>query len=276
VRAKLARVIGEPGAARLVVGRFQRVEIRREGRLRVHDEILVPGQPDDQVRAQPAVVRVDARLLVEVAVVEHARHLDHAPQLHLAPAPPDVRLAQRLDEVRRLAAELRLRLGERAHLLAELGIRADPRLLDLLHLQVELLERLAHRLHQLVDRLLALLQLALGRLLMLRERLLRQVDERLIVALQRFRRERAEGLREVLAGALDLGELPRRRLALHPQCGGQALGPAVQLGDRGARLVEPRGFGRELRARLAELPLGGPGTIGELGARDLEPQRRLL
>jgi hypothetical protein len=138
-------------------------------------------------------------------------------------------------------------------------------------LLVELLERLAHRLHQLVDRLLATLQLAFGGLLVLRERLLCEVDERLVVALQRFRRERAECLSEVLARPLDLRELPGRRLALQPERRGEALGPAVQLGDRGAGLVEPRGLSGELRARLAELALGGPGAIGELGARDLEP-----
>ena len=50
----------------------------------------------------------------------------------------------------------------------------------------------------------------------------------------------------------------------------------MELGDRGAGLVEPRALGGELRARFAELPFGGARAIGELGARDLEPQRRLL
>ena len=50
----------------------------------------------------------------------------------------------------------------------------------------------------------------------------------------------------------------------------------MQLGVRGPALVELRRLGRELHPHLAELALRRAGTLGELGARDLETQRRLL
>ena len=42
---------------------------------------------------------------LEVAMLEHARELDHAAQLHLAPTPAHHRLAQRFDQIRSLPAQ---------------------------------------------------------------------------------------------------------------------------------------------------------------------------
>ena len=56
-------------------------------------------------------------LLEEVAMFEHPGHLDHAAQLDFAPAAAGLRAAERLDQVGRLAAQLLLRLRERADLL---------------------------------------------------------------------------------------------------------------------------------------------------------------
>ncbi len=50
------------------------------------------------------LVAVEARLLVEVAVAEHARQLDHLAQLHLSPLPARVRLAQGRDQCAGLSA----------------------------------------------------------------------------------------------------------------------------------------------------------------------------
>ena len=130
-------------------------------------------------------------LRLEVAVLEHARHLDDAAQLDLAPAPADVRpVAQGADEVARLAAELLLPLGELANLVAQLGVRARARDLELLQLAVDLLERLLDRGDEMLDRLLALLEL-LGRLLLeLLELGLRELQEGLVVRRERVGRER--------------------------------------------------------------------------------------
>ena len=75
--------------------------------------------------------RHHARLLLEVAVVEHSRHLHDAPKLDLAPAPAHARRAERLDQVAGLGLEPVLGLGHRLDLLEQGGVRAGARQLDL-------------------------------------------------------------------------------------------------------------------------------------------------
>ncbi len=167
----------------------------------------------------------------------HAGHLDHAAQLDLAPAAAHVRLAQGLHEVRGLVAKLVLHFRHLRELLADLAVGFLARLLQRADLLVHLVERGLHRSDQRVDRDLALLEVALGALLELRERGLGEVEERLVVASQRVGRKRLEA---VLEGALRLGDelqLLGRLLAL-------LLEPRLQLGGALARLarllVEPR------------------------------------
>ena len=70
---------------------------------------LPPGQLHDHVGPEQAAFVVPfARLCAEVAVVEHPCELDHALQLHLAPASAHVRRAQRGDEAAGLRAQLLL------------------------------------------------------------------------------------------------------------------------------------------------------------------------
>ena len=57
-----------------------------------------------------------ARLLDEVAMLDHPGHFDDATQLQLAPAPARRRLTQRLHEIQRLAPQIALAFIERAHL----------------------------------------------------------------------------------------------------------------------------------------------------------------
>ena len=93
-------------------------------------------------------------------MLEHAGHLHHAMQLHLAPAAAHRRLAQRLDEVGGLPAQQRhVRLDQAAQLIAERRIGGDAALLHGAEHPIDPLQRLAQRLHQRIDRLLARLQL---------------------------------------------------------------------------------------------------------------------
>ena len=121
-----------------VVG-VDRVEVGLDRHLRVDDDALAAGQLHDHVGPQqPAVVVPLARLRAEVAVLDHPGELDHALQLHLAPAPADVRCAQRRDEAARLGAELLLALGDEPELLAHGGDGAQAALLlELLGLLLE-------------------------------------------------------------------------------------------------------------------------------------------
>ena len=89
------------------------------------------GQMDDHIGPQPPVLRVDVLLLDEIAVFQHAGHLDDAAELDFAPAAADLRAAERLDEVRRLAAEFFLRLPQRFDLLGQSAVGLDAGLFDL-------------------------------------------------------------------------------------------------------------------------------------------------
>ena len=123
---------------------------------------LPPGQVDDQVRPQRRLVARDRRLLDEVAVADHAGELDHVAQLHLAPLPAGVGLAQRGDERAGLGPQPLAGLGQRLELRLEAPARLAPLLVEPQQLRVDAAELVAERRHQLLDRLLALVEVALG------------------------------------------------------------------------------------------------------------------
>ena len=168
VVAHLGRVPRHVGALQLDVVGVDRVEIGADRHLGVDDDALAARQLDDQVGAkQPAFVVALALLGAEVAVVDHARELDDALQLHLAPAAADVRRAERGDEAARLGAEALLPLGDRAQLLADRRDRPQALLLERLRLRLEAAERLLDRrelrVGELEQRRLALQQRVAGR-----------------------------------------------------------------------------------------------------------------
>ncbi len=197
--AHLARVITELGEPLLVVVALERLEVRLAGALRIDDDGLRARQLHDEIGAQAAVVGPDVVLRLEIAVLEHAGHLDDAAELDLAPAAADVRpVAQRTDEVPGLAAQVLLALGEDPDLGREIGVGAGARDLELLELAVDLLERLLQRPDEMLDGLLLLPELRGG-----------QLEERFVVVPERGRGERVEPL-----GQLPLGLLEQRHLLL--------------------------------------------------------------
>ena len=118
--AHLAGVICEPRRARRVVGRLQRVEVRLDRHLRVDDDLAAAGEAHDHVGAEPLPLVARRRLLlVEVAVRDHPCDLDDAAELDLAPAPANLRRAERGHELAGLEAELLLALTELLHLLGQ-------------------------------------------------------------------------------------------------------------------------------------------------------------
>ena len=200
--SRCARALG-------VVGRLAGVEVRRERNLRVDDHDLLARETDDQVGAQPPVVGRGRDLLVEVAVRQHARELDDALQLNLAPASPDVRRPQRGREGRGALAQLRQLAPERA-------VRPLARELQRPHLAVDLLERLLQRPD--VPR-----QLGFG-----------DLEERRAVRLVRVRRRRADGVDDLVVERAPLD------VELRPRSGELALGNAQT-----ARRDDPRDEGAE-------------------------------
>jgi hypothetical protein len=93
-------------------------------------------------------------------VVEHARELDDALQLHLAPATANVRGAQRGHEAAGLGAEPLLALGNEPQLLPDAGDLAEPTLFERARLGFEsrqrFLDRRKLRVGELEERRLAL------------------------------------------------------------------------------------------------------------------------
>jgi hypothetical protein len=169
--------------ARRLVRRGNRLEIRRERRLRIDHHAAPARQPHHHVRPQRAALGGLVNLLLEVAILEHARDFHHAAQLHLAPAPAHAGRAERLDQVRRLALQRVLRHGQAGHLLLQARISLESRFLQLAHLYIEFPKRLLHRLHQLVDRQLPLFQIGARAFLEFLQRRAGEAQKRLVVAL---------------------------------------------------------------------------------------------
>jgi hypothetical protein len=120
VTPHLLRVQLDLELAHLVRGRLVRFHVGVDGRLGIDHDLPVAGKLHDEVGAQLPILSVCRLLLDEVAVRHHPGHLDHAPQLDLAPAAAHVRLAQRLHEVAGLLAQLGLRRRHLRELLADL------------------------------------------------------------------------------------------------------------------------------------------------------------
>jgi hypothetical protein len=93
---------------------------------------LPPGNLTIRSGRRRPVVGVHVLLFEEIAVIEHAGHLDHALELQFAPAAARLRRAQGLDQVAGLVAQLVLGAGQRTHLLGQRGIGIDARLLQAL------------------------------------------------------------------------------------------------------------------------------------------------
>ena len=127
VRAHLPRVLAEQRLPAGFVRRLERFQVRIERRLRVDDDVLAAGQPDDDVgpHAAVAVAVRDGVLLFEVAVLDHACELDDALQLELAPAAADARTLERVHELAGLGAQVLAGGVERRDALQQL--RARPR-----------------------------------------------------------------------------------------------------------------------------------------------------
>ncbi len=127
VRDDVGGVLGEEPPRGLVVGRLDRLEVRRHRHLGVDDDVPVVGEVHDEVGAQQVVaLGAGARLLLEVHVAHEAGRLHDPAQLHLAPLPAHVGAAQSRGEPTGLGAQ-RLRAGGgRADLGREVGVGAGP------------------------------------------------------------------------------------------------------------------------------------------------------
>ena len=157
-------------------------------------------------RSRPS--SASARLLLEeIAVVQHAGHFHDPLQLDLSPAAANLRRPQGLDQVAGLRLQLPLGIQQRLDLFGQAAVGPGPGLLHLRDLRVHLLQRFFHRFDHLLDRRLAFFQVALGRVLKLLQRCLRQVEKRLVVALQGLGGEGFEGVGQLFLRVVQHAQL---------------------------------------------------------------------
>src|ERR1700751_541852 len=110
---------------RLAVGlraRVERGEVWVEGDLRVDDDDLAAGKAHEHVRAQRPALALERALLEEVAVRDHARHLDRVAKLDLAPGAARRGTSQCRHEVAGLVAQRAHAHAEVADYLRELAL----------------------------------------------------------------------------------------------------------------------------------------------------------
>ena len=154
---------------------------------------------NQQIGPQPAFFARHRGLRLEIAMIQHAGHLHHAAQLHLAPVAARGGRTQRRHQLAGFGAKLLLGFGQAAHLLLQSGVGGRARRFQLLDARIHLVERRAHRRHQFLERLLPLFQIAARRGLRLRQIGACEIEKRLIVPRQRFGGKRLENGRGILA-----------------------------------------------------------------------------
>ena len=163
---------------------------------------------------------------------QHAGHLDHALELHLAPTAAHAGSAEGRREPAGFGPELGLRLEQRADLFRQSGISPGPCGFQILDPAIHLFQPFTDRPHQIGNGLLAQVQIAAGGCLGTFERGLSEVQEGLVVALQGLGGERLEGFGQFLARVLQRGLqfLILLFLTLEPFCEDSFFGRPFRLG----------------------------------------------
>ena len=240
--------------------------------------MLAARHVDDQVGSQRRLVTGQRRLLDEVAVADHAGGLDDVAQLHLAPLAARVGLAQRGHERAGLGPQPLAGLGQRPQLRLEPPARLTPLLVEREQLGVDPAELLLDRRDELLDRLPALVEIALGLGLgglQLRPRHLGQLGH---ARLQRLRAQRLERLAQPPLGVLQRRQALGRPLALMRQVGARLDELAFELAGAVGLHASPRSRGRSA-TRTRPAPIRTPTmrkriSMGRQALRDRRTDRK--
>ena len=159
---------------------------------------MAAGQLDGEVGAQPARVGERRRLLVEVAVLEHPGELDHALQLHFAPASAHARRAQRADQVLGLEPQLLLRQPDLFEQRLQLRRVGGVVPIAVLQRRPELRQRVLDGRDQRVERLLALAEIGRRFLVDVADLLIGQLQELVGARAKRFTGKRLKRIAKLL------------------------------------------------------------------------------
>ena len=196
--AHLPRMIGQAGAPGFFVGGFESIEKGLQRRFRIDHNVLAAGQLHHQIRTQPSRLRGHRLLLGEIAIREHARDLDHAPQLNFSPAPAHIGSAQRPHQIASLRLQFFLRGDQRLHLGPQFAVSIAARHFHLLNLRVHFIQRIAHRSDQVGHGFLPGFEIAPGLALEALQSFFGNHQKRRVVALQCVGGHGFEGIAQVL------------------------------------------------------------------------------
>ncbi len=122
----LATVTGQAASAKGFVVGLVGVQESLHGYLGIDRHIPPAGKMHDHVRSKPTAVGVRRHLLVKVAVLEHARHLDHSSELQFTPTAAGLRGSQGGDQIAGLLLQLVVRGGQVLHLFGERRVGPLP------------------------------------------------------------------------------------------------------------------------------------------------------
>ncbi len=148
VLTQVPRVAAHERAVGRLVGGLHGFEPRREGHFRVDRDLLAVRQRDDDIRPLGAGLPDGVHLLGEVHVLESSGGFDDPPELHLAPAPPHLRSAQRRYEPVGVGAQVGVVPAHSLHLREQPPVRPFPMAFDGPQVFVHPVECRVHRLQQ--------------------------------------------------------------------------------------------------------------------------------
>ena len=258
--ADLSHVVGQLARPLVIVDGALRVEKRLEWRLGVDDDGVAAGQADDEIRPQPPGVGQRRRLLLEVAVLEHAGQLDDAAKLDLAPATAHPGRAEGADERLRLVLQLLLRLADRVERRAQAGGVVDAAAVGVGERRRHLRQRVPDRCDERVELLLALAEVGGGQAMDAGDLLVGELEELARAGRQDVGGEGVEGVAQLLLHLAD----QREALGQFALAVGQLRRQPRLVGAKRRDLLESAGPPRQPAQREAD---GG-------GERDQQDGRR--
>ena len=234
----MLRVPAKCDGAYFIRGRLDRGQVGIQRRLHVHDDVAALRQVYHHVRPQGAILSDHVNLFFEVAVRRHACELHEAPKRDLAPLAPHLRLAERLDEISRLALKRGLCFAHIGEVLAKAAEVALSFRLDFTKGIRRAGERLLDRLDERLNGLLALFQRRLGDLLVAAQVFTRKAQEVLDVLAQLPAGEVVKAPIELFHGSIERHGAFRleggRAAPSHPPAGGERDGDRQQDDDQGS------------------------------------------
>ena len=114
----------------LIVRSFMGIQVGRQDRLRIDDDLPSARQPHDHVGTEPPILAGHAFLFEEIAMIDHPCQLSYPLQCNFTPLTADRRRAEGLDQVAGLLLETLMGLRQRFQVLIQPAISRLARLFE--------------------------------------------------------------------------------------------------------------------------------------------------